>query len=440
MEVLNTVIKVLTAVVTALTAYRFLYLLLGFFSPEVKFAPAKKKHRYAVIICARNEEKVIGKLIESIKNQTYDAAKIKVFVCADSCHDGTAKICRDMGCVVYERNNADPKLARKGYALQWLFGMIKADYDITSFDGFAFFDADNVLSPTWFERMNDAFDTGAGMITTYRNTKNFDVNFVSSAYGIHFYRSSAMYHRPRQRLGTCTHIAGTGYVLRSRLLKGGWHYTSLTEDAELTQYMVAHGEKIIFCEAAEFFDEQPHNFKVMFRQRLRWAKGRLVIFLKNGWMNFKGIFTSRGGRGAWSNYDIFWYMFPAGLFAAALSLISAAAGVAAGIAAGTAVDSAVTSATSWEFYKTILIAAVAGYAVYTLQAALVVIRERRHIHCPPAKKVLYIFTFFWFDLVNLPISVASLFMRVRWKPIVHDSPLDYDQIIGRGVGGGNTRS
>ena len=103
--------------------------------------------------------------------------------------------------------------------------------------------------------------------------------------------------------------------------------------------------------------------------------------------------------------------------------------------AGTAVDSAVTSATSWEFYKTILIAAAAGYAVYTLQAALVVIRERRHIHCSPAKKVLYIFTFVWFDFVNLPISVVSLFMRVRWKPIVHDSPLDYDQIIGRGVGG-----
>ena len=114
-----------------------------------------------------------------------------------------------------------------------------------------------------------ALQNTAGMLTTYRNTKNFDVNFVSSAYGIHFYRSSAMYHRPRQRLGTCTHIAGTGYVLRSRLLKGGWHYTSLTEDAELTQYMAARGEKIIFCEAAEFFDEQPHSFKVMFRQRLR---------------------------------------------------------------------------------------------------------------------------------------------------------------------------
>ena len=432
MEILNTVIKVITTAVTVLTAYQIFYLILGFFSPEIKFSATDKRYRYAVIICARNEEKVIGKLIESIKSQTYDADKIKIFVCADSCTDNTAKICRELGCVVYERPKPVAAKARKGYALEWLFDMIRVDYDITAFDGFAFFDADNVLAPTWFERMNEAFDTGAGLITTYRNTKNFDTNFVSSAYGIHFYRSSTMYHRPRQRLGSCTHIAGTGYVLRSRLLTGGWHFTSMTEDAELTQHVTARGESIIFCEAAEFFDEQPHSFKVMFRQRLRWAKGRLVVFLKHSWLNLKGIFTARGARKVWSNYDIFWYMFPGGLFAAALSLISAAAGVVTGIMAGTAVDAAVTSVTSWEFFKNILVAAGVAYLGYTAQAALVVLRERRHIHCRTSKKILYIFTFFWFDLVNLPISVVSLFMRVRWKPIVHDKAFDYQQIIKKG--------
>ena len=186
MQTLNTVITVLTTVVTVLTAYQILYLVIGIFAPRIKYPRSQKQFRYAVIITARNEERVIGKLIESIHAQTYDKGKIKIFVCADSCSDNTAKLCRDMGCVVYERFNTDPNLARKGYALKWLFDYIRADYDITYFDGFAFFDADNVLAPDWFEKMNDAFATGAGMLTTYRNTKNFDTNFISAAYGIHF--------------------------------------------------------------------------------------------------------------------------------------------------------------------------------------------------------------------------------------------------------------
>ena len=70
MDTLNTVIRVLTTIVTVCTAYQIFYLLVGFFSPKIKFSPAKKKHRYAVVVTARNEENVIAKLIESIHNQT----------------------------------------------------------------------------------------------------------------------------------------------------------------------------------------------------------------------------------------------------------------------------------------------------------------------------------------------------------------------------------
>lgn len=437
MQVLNTVISVLTTIATVFTAYQVVYLLIGVFSPKIKFAPAAKKHRYAVVVTARNEEKVIGKLIESIKNQTYPADKITVFVCADSCSDKTAQICRGMGCVVYERFNSDPNFARKGYALKWLFEHIRVDYDICSFEGFAFFDADNVLAPDWFEKMNNAFDTDADIVTTYRNTKNFDTNFISAAYGIHFYRSTVSYHRPRQLMGLCTHIAGTGYCIKSPLLKDGWNFTELTEDTELTQNIAAQGRRIAFCEDAEFFDEQPTNFKVMFRQRLRWAKGRLFVFLKHGWMNLKGIFTRKKAAEAWTNYDMFWYMFPGGLYAAVLSIISAVAGLVAGIIAGTAVNDALDAVSGWDFYKQILIAAALAYLGFTLQAAVVMIRERKRIHCSPAKKVLYVFTFFWFDLVNVPISLVSLFMRVRWKPIPHDKAFDYKQIVSKG---GVTRS
>ena len=44
------------------------------------------------------------------------------------------------------------------------------------------------------------------------------------------------------------------------------------------------------------------------------------------------------------------------------------------------------------------------------------------------------FTFFWYDVTYLPISAVSLFMRVRWKPILHDKAFDYNQIVRTGGG------
>lgn len=435
MEVLSTVLEACTAAVVVLMAFRIVYMIIGLLSRKVTYKPDTTKRRYAVIVCARNEERVIGKLIESIHAQEYPADKIKIFVCADSCTDNTAKICREMGCVVYERFNKDPNKARKGYALEFLFDMIRVDYDICSFAGFAFFDADNVLAPTWLDKMNDAFGEDADIVATYRNTKNFDTNFISASYGIHFYRSTVQYHRPRRRLGLCTHLAGTGYVVRSELLKSGWHCTGLTEDAEFTQYIVASGKKVLFCEDAEFFDEQPHNFFVMWRQRLRWARGRLIVFLKYNLRNLKGIFTSKSVKNAWTNYDMFWYYFPGGLFAALIAGISALAGLISGIVAGTAVDSAIAAAAgllSRDFILNIVRMAALAYAQYVINAALVVLRERKHIHCSTRKKIFCVFTFFWFDSIDVILSIIAVFMRVKWKPIVHDRAYDYAQVIGRG--------
>ena len=46
------------------------YMIIGLFCTR-KFKPAKHNHKYAVLIPARNEEPVIGNLINSIKKQDY---------------------------------------------------------------------------------------------------------------------------------------------------------------------------------------------------------------------------------------------------------------------------------------------------------------------------------------------------------------------------------
>ena len=52
-------------ILSTMVLYRAIFILLGVFFTR-KFKPAKKKHKYAIVIAARNEETVIGNLLDSI--------------------------------------------------------------------------------------------------------------------------------------------------------------------------------------------------------------------------------------------------------------------------------------------------------------------------------------------------------------------------------------
>ncbi len=421
MDILNRLIQILTSAVSVLMLYRILYTVLGFFSKKKIHPATDTLHRFRIVVAARNESLVIGNLLESIQSQHYDMSRIQVFVVADNCTDDTAAICRAHGATVYER--FDKVKARKGYALEYLFEQIDRDYGIESADGYLFFDADNLLHPDFLAAINRAFATGTDVAVGYRNSKNFARNPISSSYGIHFMRSTMNYHRPRARLGLPTHIAGTGYVLRAGLLRDGWHYTSLTEDTQFTLSSVAKGVHIEFCEEAEFYDEQPYEWRVMIRQRIRWAKGRLFCFFRCAWPLLRGLFKKPVGGRRFACYDMFFYALPKALLSAALSLFyTLLSAVVVGVTlSGGDVRTALDSLAS---------ALLGSYLSYVLVGALTVIRERRHILCPTPRLILYVLTFPLFDLIGLPISIISLFMRVKWKPIKHDEAIRVDELLG----------
>lgn len=429
------------------------FTVLGLLLPKKEFPDTSNKHTYGVVICARNEHLVIGNLIDSIHAQTYDSDKIKIFVIADNCSDNTAEICRSKGCTVYER--FDKEHARKGYALEFGFEQINRDFGIESLDGYIVFDADNLLHPNFIHELNKAFDTGAGIAVGYRNTKNFDRNFISAGYGIHFYKSVAFSHRPRTWLGTSTYLAGTGFVIASRLLKNGWHYTCLTEDTQFTLNAVANGEKIIFCEDAEFFDEQPYEVKVMIRQRMRWVKGRLYAFLTTCPRLFIGIFVHmwRAIRSllrikpeepekileqfwrSFACYDMICYSFPTGIYYGLRQYVKPLL--------RWFVSGIITVSIGTKLSLTGVLGGIASGLLFFLvdrgidfitripRECLVVLRERKHIHCPLPKLILYTLVSPWFDLLDTPLAVCALFSTSRWKPIKHDAVISIDQLTDK---------
>ena len=283
----NVINRIIGDVITFLCAYKTVYIIIGIFFTR-KFKPAKKKHKYGIVIAARNEEKVIGNLLDSINKQDYPKELLSVFVVADNCDDNTAQIARKYGAICYERHDTEHRT--KGFALQFLFNNIDKDYGIESFEGYFIFDADNLLKSNYVDKMNDAFDAGEKIITSYRNTKNFDENWIASSYALHWLRSIRWNHRARSVLRLATNIQGTGFLFANEIVSNGWKYTSLTEDRALTADAVAQGYSITYQDEAMFYDEQPVSLKIALRQRLRWSKGHLQAFAESGPYLFINVF------------------------------------------------------------------------------------------------------------------------------------------------------
>ena len=385
--------------------YQFLYIPVALAIRRKKNPPAKKLHRYAVLISARNEEAVIGQLLDSIARQDYPADLVTTFVVADNCTDSTAQVARDAGAVVFERFN---KLrVGKGYALDFLLDQIKEQYGAEWFDGYFVFDADNLLQRDYITRMNEVFDQGCAIVTSYRNSKNYGDNWISAGYALWFLRESQFLNRCRMRLGTSAAVSGTGFLFSRRAIDecGGWHFFLLTEDIEFTIECVTRGWKIGYCEKAVLYDEQPTKFRQSWHQRLRWSRGYLQVFRKYG-----GKLVSGVTHGSFACYDMSMAIMPA----AVLSLVGLVANCAAttlSILAGSGLDTVLLSLGSLLFSSCIAVLVIGTVTTIT---------EWKRIYAPAWKKVLYNFTFPLFMLTYVPIAFTSLFARrVGWKHIEH---------------------
>ena len=62
--------------------YQFVYIPISWFMKKRSSGRPADRNKFAVMICARNEGKVIGDLLDCLKNQTYPAEYMTVFVMA----------------------------------------------------------------------------------------------------------------------------------------------------------------------------------------------------------------------------------------------------------------------------------------------------------------------------------------------------------------------
>ena len=384
--------------------------IIGLF-PSKRFPEAKKNHKFAILIPARNESAVIEGLLKSIKNQSYDNRLLDTYVVVESKDDPTCEIVKKYKHTnIFVRKHLE--LKGKGQALN------EVVVDILSkgkkYDAYFIFDADNVLTKNFVKEMNKCFDAGYQIALGYRNSKNWNDGWVASCSALTFSMVNTLNNKGRTKINKKSTVSGTGFYVSGKIIAemGGWKFFSLTEDYELTMFSTIKNLKVAYNEYAEFYDEQPTKLKTSWNQRLRWVKGYTQVNKNYKKELIRSIFTER--KNFFGKMETLLNILPVVLLLVT-SFSYAFFTLGLGIA-----GSILGVAERWKVYMAFGISSFSIYLFFMLYMGLMLIAERKRINI--TNKNAFIATVMGplFLALYIPLAITSICKKeVEWKPIVH---------------------
>lgn len=244
--------------------------ILSYFNSNV---PKEKnnKGKFAILIPARDESRVIEELLNSILNQTRKINSDDVYVIVEEESDKTVELVKNKNMNIVFRHDLSKK--RKGYALDDAIKEILEQKK--HYDAYFIFDADNVLDKDYIKNMEEAYEDGYDIGIGYRNTKNGNDSVIAAASSLTFSMINTLGNEHKTKCNNTLTISGTGFYIKGDIIEklSGYPFNSLTEDYELTLYATLNDLTTTYVKNAIFFDEQPVKYNITINQRTRWIKG-----------------------------------------------------------------------------------------------------------------------------------------------------------------------
>ncbi|MEM9773078.1 MAG: glycosyltransferase family 2 protein [Chloroflexota bacterium] len=243
---------------------------------EGKKVTPVKQHRFAFIIPAHNEEKLLNATLDNLKaDLKYPKDSYDIVVIADNCSDRTAEIAKN-DAIVFERHNYDKR--GKGYALEWgLEQYWQNGYDA---DAIIILDADTIVSNNFLDEVNQHFDQGQEVIQCFYSVLNPAESWSA---GLRYAALAVLHYvRPlgRSLFGGSAGLKGNGMVFSADVIKNHSWSSSLTEDIEFHMDLLLSGQKVYFAPNATIWAEMPNSIQDADSQNERWETGRLDMAKK----------------------------------------------------------------------------------------------------------------------------------------------------------------
>jgi cellulose synthase/poly-beta-1,6-N-acetylglucosamine synthase-like glycosyltransferase len=235
----------------------------------------------SILIPARNEEKVIGRLLQRITELTYPPSKLQVIVVDDASTDKTPQITDEFSqkypfIQVIHRTNGN---GGKGKSAVMNEGFKQLTGEIV-----LCFDADYYPQKDIVENLTSAFvDPSVGAVQGRVVVLNEPQNLVTRLVTLERIGGYRVDQQARDNLGLITQFGGTVGGFRRSLLESlnGWDGSILAEDTDLTFRVYLAGYEVRYIVNAECYEEAVDSWKAYERQRYRWAKGHMQCFFRH---------------------------------------------------------------------------------------------------------------------------------------------------------------
>jgi cellulose synthase/poly-beta-1,6-N-acetylglucosamine synthase-like glycosyltransferase len=226
--------------------------------------------RFAILVPAHNEERLLPSLLQSLADLEYPASLFSVHVVADNCTDRTAEYARQGGARVYERVDAERR--GKGYALEWLIEQLHREH--ITYDAIVILDADSIVSKNFLEVMGARLARGEQAIQAYYAVRDPASSWSASLRSVAL--SALHYLRPlgRSVLGGSAGLKGNGMVFAASIIERHRWTASLTEDIEYHMTLILAGRRVTFAPDAIVWAEMPSSLAGSRTQNIRWERGR----------------------------------------------------------------------------------------------------------------------------------------------------------------------
>jgi len=287
------ILEALEAVFILLTALMIVYLIRHYVFTLTVLRRAKNAQKVdvvanaefeptvSILIPARDEEKVIGRLLQRMVELTYPKDKLQVIVIDDGSSDSTGRIADEYSSrygfiEVLHREKRD---GGKGKA-----AAMNAGFKHSTGEIILCFDADYYPQKDIVEKLAKEFaDPNVGAVQGRVVVLNEPQNIVTRLVALERIGGYRVDQEARNDLGLIAQFGGTVGGFRRSLLEslGGWDESTLAEDTDLTFRVYLAGYKVHYVGDAECYEEAVDNWKAYRQQRYRWARGHMQCCFKH---------------------------------------------------------------------------------------------------------------------------------------------------------------
>ena len=265
----------------ALTIFGYINYLKSFRERRLVDATSYDYPSCTIMIPAHNEAVVIGRTVESMLKLEYPKDKLKILVINDGSKDETGAIVqefadRDSRVILF---NVPPGEGGKGKSRALNLGLKKVDSEII-----AIYDADNTPDPKALRYLVAQLITHkelGGVIGKFR-TVNKNATLLTRFINIETLSFQSILQAGRWQMHNIATLPGTNFVVWTHLMHAldGWDEEAFTEDSELSIRIYEMGYKIKFIPYAVTYEQEPQEWAVWLKQRMRWVRGNNYVIAK----------------------------------------------------------------------------------------------------------------------------------------------------------------